>query len=221
MKIRLQFFFVTTNPEYKYIRLPQYIKLKNPNDGEVPIYEKRSFPKAARIHKKREDSEPHRFFLSELMLYTGYTDENQLGCDDEDMCRKLYLKKKNDIDMVKRLMMPYMQGVEEARHYVQQAMDEERQQTTNIGNELDPEQEQEIEECQDIEEILHPDFVQVNPDNQEFEKNLTQVRKTIRSIELKSPDEILKAARDLDEFQQKSIECGCDICSRCDNIQEE
>ena len=84
-------------------------------------------------------------------------------------------------------------------------MDEERQQTTNIGNELDPEQEQEIEECQDIEEILHPDFVQVNPDNQEFEKNLTQVRKTIRSIELKSPDEILKAARDLDEFQKKAL----------------
>ena len=141
---RVANFLVTTNPKYKYIRLPQYIKLKNPNDGEVPIYEKRSFPKAARIHKKREDSEPHRFFLSELMLYTGYTDESQLGCDDEDMCRKLYLKKKNDIDMVKRLMMPYMQGVEEARHYVQQAMDEERQQTTNIGNELDPEQEQEI-----------------------------------------------------------------------------
>ena len=100
-------------------------------------------------------------------------------------------------------MMPDMQGVEEARHFVQQAMDEERQQSTNIGNELDPEQEQEIEECQDIEEILHPDFVQVNPDNQEFEKNLTQVRKTIRSIELKSPDEILKAERDLDEFQKK------------------
>ena len=48
--------------------------------------------------------------------------------------------------------MPDMQGVEEAN--IQQAMDEERHQTTNIGNELDPEQEQEIEECQVIEEIL-------------------------------------------------------------------
>jgi hypothetical protein len=59
-----------------------------------------------------------------------------------------------------------MQGVEEARHYVEQAMNEDREQTNNIGNELDPEQEKEIEECQELEEIMHPQFVQVNPDHQ-------------------------------------------------------
>ena len=80
---RVANYFITTNPKYDYIPLPQYIKLKDPQDGEVPIFEKRSFPKAARIHKKRQDNDPHRFFLSELMLYTGYTDERQLGCDDE------------------------------------------------------------------------------------------------------------------------------------------
>ena len=45
---RVANFLVTTNPKYKYIRLPQYIKIKNPIDGEVPLFEKRSFPKAAR-----------------------------------------------------------------------------------------------------------------------------------------------------------------------------
>ena len=62
--------------------------------------------------------------------------------------------------------MPFMQGVEEARHYVQEAMKEENEITNNIGNELDPEQEQEIEDCQETEETLHPEFVQVNPDDQ-------------------------------------------------------
>ena len=56
--------------------------------------------------------------------------------------------------------------MEEARHHVPQAMQEERDQTNNIGNELDPEQEKEIEECQEIDEVLHPEFVQVNPDDQ-------------------------------------------------------
>ena len=119
--------------------------------------------------------------------------------------KELYFKKKDAIDSVKRLMMPFMQGVEEARHYVEAAKQDENERSNNIGNELDPEQEQEIVDCQEIEETLHPEFVQVNPDNVEFENNLTQVKKTIRSIELKSADEILKDARYLDEFQKKSL----------------
>ena len=108
---RVANFYITANTKYHYIRLPQTIMLKNPYPGEVPIFKKRSFPKAARIHKKRADTDPHRFFLSELMLYTGYTDEQQLGCDDEAKCREIYLKKQNDILFVKNLMMPFTQGV--------------------------------------------------------------------------------------------------------------
>ena len=55
---RIANYFITANPDYHYVPLPQYIKIKNPNPGEVPIFEKRSFPKAARIHKKREDNDP-------------------------------------------------------------------------------------------------------------------------------------------------------------------
>ena len=84
---RISNFDITTNPTYNYIRLPQFIKLKNPKPGEISLYQKRSFPKAARFHKKREEKDSHKFFLSELMLYAGYNDEQQLGCDDEDKCR--------------------------------------------------------------------------------------------------------------------------------------
>ena len=37
-------FYITTNPDYNYIRLPQFIKLKNPRPGEISLYQKRSFP---------------------------------------------------------------------------------------------------------------------------------------------------------------------------------
>ena len=76
------------------------IRIKDPVPGEVAIWVKRQHPKAARIHKKREDNNPHRFFLSELMLYTGYTDEKQLGCDDEKKCRDMYIQKQNDIQFI-------------------------------------------------------------------------------------------------------------------------
>ena len=144
---RVANYYVTTNPLYHNTPLPKIIKIKNPREGEIPIYEKRSFPKAARVHKKREDTDPHRFFLSELMLYTGYTDEQQLHCDDEDACRQLYLSKKDAIQFVKGHMLPFAQGVEEARYYVEEAAKDESSTDKNIGNDLDPELEKEVIEC--------------------------------------------------------------------------
>ena len=196
---RVANFYITANPNYNNIRLPEIIRLKDPFPGEVPFFKKKTFPKAV-----REDTDPHRFFLSELKLYTGYTDEQQLGCDDEEKCKENYLKKQNDILLVKRLMMPFTQGVEEARYYVQQAMENDKDKL-NIGNDLDPELEKEILECDDEMEDLHPDFVQVNPDDFETEDNITQVKKTLRSIEIQTVDEMLEQARTLDEFQKKVL----------------
>ena len=55
-----------------------------------------------------------------------------------------------------------------------------------VGIELDPELEKENLECQDEIEMQHPDFIQINPDDFEAEDNLTQLRKTLRSIEIKT-----------------------------------
>ena len=74
------------------VRLPEIIKIRDPLPGEVALWKKRDFPKAMRMHKKRDDTDPHRFFLSELLLYTPYTDEQELGCDDEDGCREIFSK---------------------------------------------------------------------------------------------------------------------------------
>ena len=136
--IRIANFYITTNENYNKIPLPDYIKLTNCQPGEIPIWRKRSFPKAARIHKKKQDTDPHRYFLSELMLFYGFTDEHDLGCDDEVKCRNLYLEKKDSIQFVKSQLMPYAQGVEEARHYVEQAKQNEEQEDHNIGEVVDP-----------------------------------------------------------------------------------
>ena len=97
-------------------------------------------------------------------------------------------------------MMPYAQGVEEARYRVEEAMKEGTTSLKNIGNELDPEQEKEIVECEDGDDQMHPDFVQVNPDDFDFESNLNQVKRTLRRLEIKTAEQILQEARNLDPF---------------------
>ena len=71
------------------------------------------------------------------MLYTAYTDEEQLGANDEEKCLELYLEKEEAIQFVKSYMMPFSQGVEEARYQVEKAMAEGTTSSKNIGNELD------------------------------------------------------------------------------------
>ena len=61
-------------------------------------------------------------------------------------------------------------------------------------------------ECNEDEEVLlHPDFVQVNPDELELETNLTQIKKTLKRIEVKTADKILREARNLDKFQKRAL----------------
>ena len=170
-------------PHLTRIRLPKIIKIRDPLPGEVALWKKRSFPKAMRIHKKREDTNPHRYFLSELMLYTAFTDEKDLGCDNEEKCSQLYLKSKDNIQYVKRYLMPFAEGVDAARYYVQEAIKNGQEETT-IGDELDPELEKEILECQDEENLLHPDFVHLNPDELDLESNVLQTKKTVRTIDI-------------------------------------
>ena len=108
--------------------------------------------------------------------------------------------------MVKKYILPFAQGIEEARHYIAEAMKQEK--TENVGNHLDPEHEHEILECEEEEQELHPDFVQLNPDEQDFENDLKQTKKTLRNIELKATNEILYDARCLDQFQKKILHRG-------------
>ena len=86
----------------KQYKLPAIIKIRDPVPGEVNIWKRRAFPKAARIHKKREDTDPHRYILSELMLYTAFTDEKELWPNNESKCRKLYEKRKEEIEYTKK-----------------------------------------------------------------------------------------------------------------------
>ena len=50
---RIANYYVTVDPAYNKVKLPTIIRLKNCQPGEVSMWVKRSFPKAARFHKKK------------------------------------------------------------------------------------------------------------------------------------------------------------------------
>ena len=79
-------------------------------------------------------------------------------------------------------MMPYAQGVEEARYQVEQAMADGAISLNDTGDQLDPEQEKEIDECNDGDDEMHHEFSQINPDDHDFEDNLRQFRTSQEDI---------------------------------------
>ena len=58
--------------------------------------------------------------------------------------------------------MEYLEGVEEARYYVEQAKKE--LDLTEIGEKLDPALEQENADCEESELAEHPDMIHADPD---------------------------------------------------------
>ena len=198
---RVADFYVTTNEKYHHLRLPNIIRLKNCLPGDVTTCEKRVFPKAARIHEKKQNIDPHRFFLSEMILYLGFTDEAELGANDEIKCMEKYFENEQSINFVKKHLLPYVEGIEEARTYIQESLENQ----SNIGNLLDPEQEQEIVDCQEEEETMHPDFLHLDPENIEDESNVQQIKRMTRNIQEKTADEMLDDARKLDFYQKKAL----------------
>ena len=81
------------------------------------------------------------------MLYTAFTDENELWPNDENKCLELYMERKEEIEYVKKHLMPFSDGVQESRDLVEAI--EQATKDQDIGNELDPEYEQELLECRD------------------------------------------------------------------------
>ena len=120
------------------IVLPDYIKLSPKYPGENNFLRKRRFPASVRFHKKRQDVDPHKFFLSELMLYFPFRDENKdLHADSEELCAQLYLREYDNNCRVKAETMRHFNNVEEARFMVDEYL-KNKKLKNEIGLDLDP-----------------------------------------------------------------------------------
>ena len=188
--------------------IPQYTKLKNPLPKENPQQYKRSFPAALRFHKVNRDNKPHKFFLSELMLYIPFRDEEtEFKPDDPDFIEKLYNKNHERIKKIKSKVMEHLHDVEEARHYVEEA--NKKLDLTNIATNLDAATEQSNAECQEELQELHPDYLHLDTDNvDEIEENVRHIQNIYRKIDLPDIKVLRSKTRQLDPFQRNVIDIG-------------
>ena len=189
--------------EKKSTPLPNYIKLFPKYPGENNFMRKRRFPAAVRFHKKRQDVDPHKFFLSELILYHPFRDEKvDLHSDNEELCAQLYQKEFDNIRRVKAQVMEHLEDVEEARYIVEEYLKSECK-TKDVGTELDPEKEQEIWDCFTEEEENHPDFEHLDPKGIDDEDNETvKKEKFFKPIDVGNLKDLLENTKSFDSYQK-------------------
>ena len=102
--------------------LPRLIELKDPKAGELRRMVKRTEPVAIRFNKVKQRNEPERYMAKELMLYCPMQEELE-----PDQVKDLYLEEHEGqlkVAIVKAQVMPHIECVEEARHYVAETVKE-------------------------------------------------------------------------------------------------
>ena len=72
------------NPQFE-VPLPTHIQL----GGNLGYMKLRGVPAVLRLHKFREDKNPHEYFFSELLLYRPWRNEEELHPHDIDACLRL------------------------------------------------------------------------------------------------------------------------------------
>ena len=184
-------------------KLPEFIILNDPYPGEPRMMRKRKVPAVLRFNKPNPGNNPQKYMLSELMLYRPTDSEI-----DIEKVESLYNEEYNNkqkVKIVKSQVMENLEGVEEARYFIEQA--KKQIDLSEIALQLDPALEQDKAECEEdgIEE--HPDFVHYDPDQITIDENAPETN-IYRRIEIPNDDELKEKTRSLDKYQKEVINIG-------------
>ena len=112
-----------------------------------------------RFHKFKQSSEPHDLYYSEQLLYYPHTCNEELFPDDLDMCKKYY-ERLEEINYVKSKVMPHLERVKEGQIRATEIVKDEEA----IANLLDPQKEQDDEDCEGEGIEAPKEFVALDPD---------------------------------------------------------
>jgi hypothetical protein len=184
-------------------KVPDYIVLSDPYPGEPRMMQKRNFPAVLRFNKTNRGNNPQRYMLSELMLYRPTSKEIEM-----DQVEALYGEMHTDkrkVEIVKSQVMEHLEGVEEARYYVEQAKKEVD--LTEIGEQLDPALEQDNADCEEIELEEHPDLIHADPDQITTDED-GRAKSIYRKIDIPNDVELKENTRSLDRYQREVINIG-------------
>ena len=184
------------------IPLPEYIPLVDPAFPDEIKWMKKRTERCIRFHKFKREKDPHQYYFSEMQLYLPHRNEEELFPDDMDKCIQKYHNNVEKIEDVKQQVMPHFQKVVDAREKAEEFL-------SNIGDELDPNKEQEEAECQEEGVRDHPDLDILDPTGTLNEEPvISPGDRTFRKIELQSDNELYQKIRSLDPEQKKVLDIG-------------
>ena len=191
------------------LQLPLTLQLKSPLPGEPPYLRRRTFPRAIRFFKQKEDVDKFKFHLQQLILFRPFRSESEFPNDAAE-CERMYLENITKIDRVRAKVMPFMVSVQKARSEYDENKENEEPDLEGVAAILDPENEQEIMDAEDEEEEEHPEYLHIDPDQIEEEPKgeKSKEKRIFRSIEIPSIEVRLEEARQLDKMQRHVLEVG-------------
>ena len=126
-------------------QLPMYIQL---NGGKLGFMKLRNHPSILRLHKLREDKDPHEFFFSELLLYMPWRSEDEIFPNNLERCLALFKdlspfsgseNQRTKVEVMKEKLFPHRNNVEEARAVIDCLPDNH---SAHIGDTIDAAHEQ-------------------------------------------------------------------------------
>ena len=173
-------------------KLPKFIELTDLRPGELP-YMKLKHTVALSLHKINKQKSPHEFEYSELQLYHPHSLLNNLTNEKEsfEACHMTY--RSSNLHYVKGQIMKYLESVEEGL---------ERAEELNnlIGDDLDPQGEQDKDD--DLAEGItdHPDYLHADPNNLEGVPEKTTG--LFKSVSLERKEELYQLTNQLDPDQR-------------------
>ena len=190
--------------------LPDKIELSNDGFGGPQYMKKRTRPCALRFHKVKQHNDPDRYMIKELMLY--YPLQEELKADDAEM---LYMQKHGDeykVEIVKRQVMPYLDSVEEARFYVDEALKKLDLEETGIA--MDPQGCLDNAECEELGQEQHPEYEHCQPGAGEFDQtdDSEPAGSSYRTIEVLSDRDLRQKTQSLDNYQKEVVSIGVKYC---------
>ena len=181
-------------------RLPKYVTLKDGSPGVPSTMRKRTFPAALRFQKVKEANNPDQYMFNEVMLYRPLTKElekHEVKALFEDEW-----KGKTKVQIVKSQVMEYLQGVEEARYFAELAK-ANADSTHSIGEQLDPQLEQNNDDTDEEFEGDDNPYQHIDPDN--LPKDTLVATGMYKKIEIPGDLELRENTRKLDRYQKEVL----------------
>ena len=140
------------------------------------------------------------------MFYTSFDEETYNEWQDDDKCTEAYMTKRNDIEAVKKVVMEWLDPVEEARYYIEEALKNDVN-IEEVAIILDAEKKQADIYCEDEGLEADPQYEHLDRgDHNELE--FLPSTNWCKKIDLKDDEQLHKEAQGLDRNQRKTF----DIC---------